>query len=118
MLPLFLYSQKTLFNYSNALEEIFYPAINEIAPGFVVPSYERFTHVCHVEGLQLLLHSYAQNEIPLAKFVEKLCRELESFVKGISKHLVYQETEVNCFMPVMLRFLGKMISTGGKRNLI
>lgn len=80
--------------YGNALEEIFYPAINEIAPGFVVPSYERFTHVCHVEGLQLLLHSYAQNEIPLAKFVEKLCRELESFVKGISKHLVYQETEV------------------------
>lgn len=83
-----------LIFYSNALDKIFYPLLDLLSDGCLSPSYKRFPDESQIEGLQRLLHYNAKNGIPLSKFVEKLCWELESFVMGIGDHLVFQEMEV------------------------
>ncbi|KAA8542369.1 hypothetical protein F0562_023494 [Nyssa sinensis] len=87
-----------LIFYSNALDKIFHPLLNELAQGCSSPLYERYPNGSQIEGLQRLLYSKSQDGIPLCNFVEKLYRELELFVMGISKHLVFLETEVFPFI--------------------
>ncbi|KAK9278654.1 hypothetical protein L1049_028227 [Liquidambar formosana] len=83
-----------LIFYSNALDKIFYPVLNKVSNGCQSLPYGQFPDESQIEGLQRSLNYDAQNGIPLCKFVEKLCWELESFLKGIIKHLAFQETEV------------------------
>jgi zinc finger-like protein len=84
--------------YSNALKKFFYPVLNQLANGCLSPSDEQCSNGSHIEGLQLLLHHNAQNGMPLCKFLDKLCGELESFMLGVSKQFSFQETEV---MPII-----------------
>ena len=70
--------------------------LNQLANGCLSPSDEQFPNGSYIEGLQLLLHHNVQKGIPLCKFLDKLCRELESFMLGVSKQFSFQETKVNC----------------------
>ncbi|KAK4568395.1 hypothetical protein RGQ29_003971 [Quercus rubra] len=97
--------------YSNAQEKFFYPMLNQLANGCLSPSDEQFPNGSYIEGLQLLLHHNVQNGIPLCKFLDKLCRELESFMLGVSKQFSFQETKVipiirkNCSHEMQQRLL-------------
>lgn len=84
----------TFLTCSNALGKLFYPVLNELVSGHLSSSSERFPNENHIEGLQRLLYSSAKNDMPLSKFVEKLCCEIESFVVEISKQFSFQESEV------------------------
>ncbi|KAK9925900.1 hypothetical protein M0R45_023162 [Rubus argutus] len=80
--------------YSNAMEKLFHPVLNELVNGCLYPSIEKFPNESHIESLQKLLYYSLENGTPLGKFVEKLCREIESLVVGVSKHFAFHETEV------------------------
>lgn len=72
--------------------------LNKLVTGNLSSSTERFPNENHIEGLQRLLYSGAKNDMPLSKFVEKLCCELESFIVEISKQFSFQESEVQILM--------------------
>ncbi|KAL5544275.1 hypothetical protein UlMin_008059 [Ulmus minor] len=80
--------------YSNALEKLFNPVINEIVHGSVSSSNEGFPIGSQIEGLHMLLYHNERNDTNFCKFVEKLCWELESFVAEISKQFAFHEAEV------------------------
>ncbi|XP_059643366.1 zinc finger protein BRUTUS-like At1g74770 isoform X2 [Cornus florida] len=83
-----------LIFYRNALDKIFYPMSNELVKVCPSPSFEQFPVESQIESLQRLLYSKVQNGIPTFNFMEKLCGELELFFMGISKQMVFLETEV------------------------
>ncbi|XP_004301304.1 PREDICTED: uncharacterized protein LOC101310711 [Fragaria vesca subsp. vesca] len=80
--------------YSNALEKLFHPVLNELVNGCLYPSIEKFPDESLLESLRNLLYYSLENGTPLGKFVEKLCREFECLVVGVSKHFAFHETEV------------------------
>ncbi|KAM5570638.1 hypothetical protein ABKV19_011336 [Rosa sericea] len=80
--------------YSNALEKLVHPVLNELVNGCLYPSIEKFPNESLLESLQNLLYYSLENGTPLGKFVEKLCREFECLVVGIHKHFAVHETEV------------------------
>ena len=77
------------------MEKLFHPVLNELVNGCLYPSIEKFPNESHIESLLKLLYYSLENGTPLGKFVEKLCREIESLVVGVSKHFAFHETEVN-----------------------
>ncbi|WCJ35994.1 zinc finger protein-related [Euphorbia peplus] len=81
--------------YSHALKKFVYPALKESANDHVstLPD-EQLLIETPIEHLHQLLQHYAQNGLPLSKFAEKLCQEMESFAVDITKWLCFQETEV------------------------
>ncbi|XAR50105.1 Ubiquitin--protein ligase [Bertholletia excelsa] len=87
-----------LIFYSNALDKVFSPVLNELADSSLFHFHERFQDESQIEGLQKLLCHKDQNGLPLCNFVEKLCMELELFARGINKHLAFLQTEVFPFI--------------------
>ncbi|XP_016511441.2 zinc finger protein BRUTUS-like At1g74770 isoform X1 [Nicotiana tabacum] len=80
--------------YSIALEQIFYPLLDEFIKSEPSISYEQFIEGSQMEGLQKLLYCNLQGGIQLNVLIEMLCQEVESFVERISKKLHFLETEV------------------------
>ncbi|KAK7330413.1 hypothetical protein VNO77_24607 [Canavalia gladiata] len=83
-----------LIFYSNAQKKFFHPVLNKLAYDWLSKSIEQFLGESHIEDIQQLLFYNSQSGIPLCKFVEKLCRKLESFVSGVNKQFAFLEIEV------------------------
>lgn len=80
---------------SNALKKFFYPVLNKLANNHLsMCSSDQFSIETHIESLHQFLQCNAKNGLGLSQFVEKLCYELESFVRDIGKQFYFQETEV------------------------
>ncbi|XP_047324920.1 zinc finger protein BRUTUS-like At1g18910 [Impatiens glandulifera] len=80
--------------YSNALQKVFQPAIDEFCTSCSLISSERFKMGVEFEGLQRLLHLKNNDKMALSTFVEKLCVELEMVLIDLSKNMAYIENEV------------------------
>uniref|UniRef100_M1B0F7 Zinc finger protein n=1 Tax=Solanum tuberosum TaxID=4113 RepID=M1B0F7_SOLTU len=80
--------------YSIALDQIFYPLIDELNKNDASASHEQFIEGSQIEELQRLLYCKLQDGIQLNVLVEMLCQEVESFVGRISKKLQFLETKV------------------------
>ncbi|CAN4088160.1 unnamed protein product [Withania somnifera] len=80
--------------YSIALDQIFYPLVDEITQSDSSTSREQFIEGSRIEELQRLLYCRLQGGIQLNVLVEMLCQEVESFVGRISKKLHFLEIEV------------------------
>ncbi|KAH0690407.1 hypothetical protein KY290_018644 [Solanum tuberosum] len=80
--------------YSIALDQIFYPLIDELNKSDASASHEQFIEGSQIEELQRLLYCKLQDGIQLNVLVEMLCQEVESFVGRISKKLQFLETKV------------------------
>lgn len=80
--------------YSIALDQIFYPLIDELNKNDTSASHEQFIEGSQIEELQRLLYCKLQDGIQLNVLVEMLCQEVESFVGRISKKLQFLETKV------------------------
>ncbi|KAG2407693.1 Zinc finger protein [Vigna angularis] len=83
-----------LIFYSNAQKKFFNPVLSKYAYGWLSKSIEQFLSESNIEDIQQLLFYNSESGIPLTKFVEKLCRKLESFVSGVNKQFAFQENEV------------------------
>ncbi|KAM7273757.1 hypothetical protein ACFE04_028421 [Oxalis oulophora] len=83
-----------LIFYSTALENYFYPILDEFSDGCLPLDKDKFLLGSSIGGMQQLLHHNYQNYTTENKFAEMLCRELESFLVDVSKHFSFQETEV------------------------
>ncbi|EXB42060.1 Uncharacterized RING finger protein [Morus notabilis] len=97
--------------YSNALDKLFCPVLNQLVHGCMSPSAEGFRGEKHIEGLQMLLYQSAQKDINVGKFVNKLCWELESFIVELSKQFAFHEAEV-------FSIIGKNCSHQTQRQLL
>ncbi|PHT47829.1 hypothetical protein CQW23_12037 [Capsicum baccatum] len=80
--------------YSIALDQIFYPLIDELTKSDPSTSREQFIEGSQIEELQRLLYCKLQGGIQLNVLIEMLCQEVESFVGRISKKLHFLETAV------------------------
>ncbi|XP_059303890.1 zinc finger protein BRUTUS-like At1g74770 isoform X1 [Lycium ferocissimum] len=80
--------------YSIALDQIFYPLVDELTKNDPSTSHEQFSEGSQIEELQRLLYCKLQGGIQLNVLVEMLCQEVESFVGRISKKLHFLETQV------------------------
>ncbi|KAJ8536429.1 hypothetical protein K7X08_034830 [Anisodus acutangulus] len=80
--------------YSIALDQIFYPLVDELTKNDTSTFHEQFSEGSQIKELQRLLYCKLQGGIQLNVLVEMLCQEVESFVGRISKKLLFLETEV------------------------
>ncbi|KAJ8553861.1 hypothetical protein K7X08_024539 [Anisodus acutangulus] len=80
--------------YSIALDQIFYPLVDELTKSEPSTFHEQFSEGSQIEELQRLLYCKLQSGIQLNVLVEMLCQEVESFVGRITKKLHLLETEV------------------------
>lgn len=68
--------------------------MNKLAYDQFSKSTEQFLGESHLEDIQQLLFYNAESGMSLTKFVEKLCKKLESFVSAVNKQFTFQEIEV------------------------
>lgn len=80
--------------YSIALDQIFYPLIDELTRSDPSTSFEQFIEASQIEELQRLLYCKLQGGIQLNVLIEMLCQEVESFIGRISKKLHFLENTV------------------------
>ncbi|KAK9684629.1 hypothetical protein RND81_10G221300 [Saponaria officinalis] len=85
---------EVMIYYSNILEKIFYPFLEDTSLHQTSPLHKPILHRNEVERLQKFL--YDANEVNLTEptFLEKLCSKVESLVLVTTEHLSFQETEV------------------------
>lgn len=81
------------FDCSNSLDKFINPLLNLISKNSPSPLGPLIDE-CHIKGLQRILFYEHQGSVQLRNFIEMLCQELESLVRGLEKNLVYLETEV------------------------
>ncbi|KAK4375621.1 hypothetical protein RND71_006298 [Anisodus tanguticus] len=84
--------------YSNALDQIYYPLVDQLNMDASSTFHEQFIERSQIEELQRLLYYKLHEEIQLRVFIDMLCQELESFVGKINKKLQFLETEVFVFI--------------------
>ncbi|XP_004242165.1 zinc finger protein BRUTUS-like At1g74770 isoform X1 [Solanum lycopersicum] len=84
--------------YSNALDQIYYPLVNQLNKDSPSPFYEQFIERSQIEELQKLLYYKLHEEIQIKVFVDMLCQEVELFVGRMNKKLQFLETEVFVFI--------------------
>ncbi|KAF9667784.1 hypothetical protein SADUNF_Sadunf15G0059500 [Salix dunnii] len=95
--------------YRIALKRFFYPVLKRASKHMFPSSSEQSSIENHIESLHKLL--YSQKDLPLCKFVEKLCQEIESLAMNLNKHFSFHETEVfpfiskNCSLETQLQIL-------------
>lgn len=77
---------------SIALKRFFYPVLKLASKLMFPSSSEQSSIENQIESLLKLL--YSQKGLPLCKFVEKLCQEMESLAMNLNKHFIFHETEV------------------------
>ncbi|XP_077210155.1 zinc finger protein BRUTUS-like At1g18910 [Tasmannia lanceolata] len=84
-----------LIFYSDALEKVILPVLNELGDSSICFSHQLFPEESQIEGLLHVLQTFnAQSEKSLLRLVEELYQKLESFMMGISQHFTFQESEV------------------------
>ncbi|KAK9669313.1 hypothetical protein RND81_13G122900 [Saponaria officinalis] len=83
---------EVLIFYSDILERIFYPLLEDYSSHQPYPSYKSFPHKNDIVGLQKIL--YDANKIREPTFLETLCSQMESLVVGTAEHLSLQEAEI------------------------
>ncbi|XP_071902474.1 zinc finger protein BRUTUS-like At1g74770 isoform X1 [Coffea arabica] len=83
-----------LISYSNALNQIFFPLVNDLSKNVLPLSCTRLVEKGQVERLQFLLYGVLQDGAQPSNFLKGLCREVELLVRGISQNLTHIETEV------------------------
>ncbi|XP_059289814.1 zinc finger protein BRUTUS-like At1g74770 isoform X2 [Lycium ferocissimum] len=84
--------------YSNALDQIYYPLVDQLNKESLSTFHEQFIERSQIEELQRLLYYKLHEEIQLRVFIDMLCQELESFVGKINKKLLFLENEVFVFI--------------------
>ncbi|XP_048137268.1 zinc finger protein BRUTUS-like At1g74770 isoform X2 [Rhodamnia argentea] len=103
--------------YSNALCQIYYPELNELADGREFSSFDWFAYESQIGRLQQLLRIDAQDEMFRCDLIEQLSRELKSFQMEINRFFSYQEIEVlnvismNCSHEMQMQLLYTSICT-------
>ncbi|KAG8379106.1 hypothetical protein BUALT_Bualt07G0053600 [Buddleja alternifolia] len=85
-----------LIFYSNSLDKLFYPLVNELAKKTL--SLQSLIDESQIKGLQRLLIYEYQGSTQLRSFLEMLSRELESLVRELSTNLTSLENEVFPFI--------------------
>lgn len=99
----FLYLRKTQCDffflsvaliYSNALDQIYYPLVDQLNTDALSTFHEQFIERSQIEELQRLLYYKLHGEIQIKVFVDMLCQEVELFVGRMNKKLQFLETEV------------------------
>lgn len=90
----FAFFSNSYIIYSIALDQIFYPLIDELTKSDPSTSREQLIEGSQIEELQRLLYCKLQGGIQLNVLIEMLCQEVESFVGRISKKLHFLETVV------------------------
>nr|XP_009594411.1 zinc finger protein BRUTUS-like At1g74770 isoform X2 [Nicotiana tomentosiformis] len=84
--------------YSNALDQIYYPLVDQLTKDAPSTFHEQFIERSQIEELQRLLYYKLHEGIQLRVFTDMLCQELESFVARINKKLQLLETQVFLFI--------------------
>ncbi|KAL8457293.1 hypothetical protein ACS0TY_035225 [Phlomoides rotata] len=74
-------------------DQFFIPLLNHLSKNSRSP-FDPLVDECHIKGLQRFLFYEHQGSAQLRSFVEMLCQELESLVRGLEKNLMCVETEV------------------------
>ncbi|XP_030458146.2 zinc finger protein BRUTUS-like At1g18910 [Syzygium oleosum] len=103
--------------YSNALHQIYYHELNELANGREFSSFDWFVYESQIGRLQQLLHIDAQDEMLRCNYIEQLSCELKLFLMEINRFFSYQETEVlnviskNCSHEMQMQLLHTSICT-------
>ncbi|KAK6148495.1 hypothetical protein DH2020_019407 [Rehmannia glutinosa] len=82
-----------LIFYSNSLDKFVYQLLSLLAKNTLSPC-SPLIDECHIKGLQSLLFYEREGLAQLRSFIETLCQELESLVRGLVKNLMFLETEV------------------------
>lgn len=94
VIPRINFLTDVLIFYSNALERVFYPMLEDSSVLQLSPSYQSFPHKNEVEVLQQILYDANQNKLANPRFVEMLCSKVEALMLATCKHMSFQETEV------------------------
>ncbi|XP_049345318.1 zinc finger protein BRUTUS-like At1g74770 [Solanum verrucosum] len=84
--------------YSNALDQIYYPLVDQLNTDALSTFHEQFIERSQIEELQRLLYYKLHGEIQIKVFVDMLCQEVELFVGRMNKKLQFLETEVFVFI--------------------
>ncbi|XP_055832699.1 zinc finger protein BRUTUS-like At1g74770 isoform X2 [Solanum dulcamara] len=84
--------------YSNALDQIYYPLVDQLNMDAPSTFHEQFIERSQIEELQRLLYYNLHEEIQLGVFIDMLCQEVELFVGRMNKKLQFLETEVFVFI--------------------
>nr|XP_016449462.1 PREDICTED: uncharacterized protein LOC107774452 isoform X3 [Nicotiana tabacum] len=84
--------------YSNALDQIYYPLVDQLTKDAPSTLHEQFIERSQIEELQRLLYYKLHDGIQLRVFIDMLCQELESFVARINKKLQFVEAQVFLFI--------------------
>ncbi|KAK6148496.1 hypothetical protein DH2020_019408 [Rehmannia glutinosa] len=82
-----IYAQKAIF------DKFVYQLLSLLAKNTLSPC-SPLIDECHIKGLQSLLFYEREGLAQLRSFIETLCQELESLVRGLVKNLMFLETEV------------------------
>ncbi|XP_057516659.1 zinc finger protein BRUTUS-like At1g74770 isoform X2 [Amaranthus tricolor] len=83
-----------LIFYSDALERVFYPWLDNVSGLPTLRQYKEFPCKNEIEGFQKIIFEAALNNVPNPRFLEMLRCKVEDLVFVTSKHLSFQETEV------------------------
>ncbi|KAK6123026.1 hypothetical protein DH2020_043242 [Rehmannia glutinosa] len=82
-----------LIFYSNSLDKFVYQLLSLLAKNTLSPCSPLIDEY-HIKCLQSLLFYERESLAQLRSFIETLCQELESLVRGLVKNLMFLETEV------------------------
>uniref|UniRef100_A0A7N1A4D0 Zinc finger protein n=1 Tax=Kalanchoe fedtschenkoi TaxID=63787 RepID=A0A7N1A4D0_KALFE len=88
--------------YRNTLDKLVYPIMDGVAQGCLDVT-KRLFNISDIESLQRSLYCNITKGMTVNKFVERICWEVDSFLKVISTHFVFLEMEV-------LPLIGKVCS--------
>ncbi|GFP97673.1 uncharacterized ring finger protein c2f3.16 [Phtheirospermum japonicum] len=89
-----LYPPQTSCEREEQIEKMCSVQIGGVEGPFKDKIYYRCPDLLQINGLQRLLFYERQGSAQLRSFVEMLCQELESLVRGLGKNLMFLETEV------------------------
>ncbi|XP_056683981.1 zinc finger protein BRUTUS-like At1g18910 isoform X2 [Spinacia oleracea] len=87
-----------LIFYSDALERIFYPLLEDASVLPTSDSYKAFPCKNEIEGFQKIIFGATQINFSNPNFFKMICNKMEDLVLATSKHLSFQETEVFPFI--------------------
>ncbi|CAM8984233.1 unnamed protein product [Rhodiola kirilowii] len=80
--------------YRNTLDKLLYPILDGVAQRCSYDTTKRLITISNIESLQRSLYYHVTKGTTIHNFVEKICWEVDSFLKVISKHFTFLETEV------------------------
>ncbi|KAG9138038.1 hypothetical protein Leryth_001307 [Lithospermum erythrorhizon] len=86
-----------LMFYSNVWDHILYPVIVELSPNGSSPR-GQFFDKSQIEGLELLLYFKLEDLTQLSTYVEKICKELDSFIRRVNTCFSFLEREIFPFI--------------------